>query len=228
MGFSMISGNTPAQIHSATATLGQRAFIQDWLHVIDTGGITLTLPTPDRNMLGMPSIFINTATTSAIISAPFGGGAVSHTLGAGQAIQLVAVEYSAGTYGYGGLGGQPTFTFTPTDVWTTATPTISAQVHRYVANGQRITGTSYYALSNGLNATTLTMTFPTILVPANVGQIIPCTALVSIAAGAQTSYPAYIDATQATPANRTLTVLNPTLTTGSAATVAVHFEYERA
>lgn len=228
MGNTMISGNTPAQIHSATATLGQRAFIQDWLHVIDTGGITLTLPTPDRNMLGMPSIFVNTASTSSIISAPFSSGVVSYTIGAGQIVQLVAVEYSAGSYGYGGLGGQATYTFTPSLAWTSATPTISAQVHRYVADGQRIKGVTYIACTDGLNATTLTMTFPTKLIPANVGQIIPCIALVSIGGAAQVSYPAYIDGTQAVAANRTLTVLNPTLTTANAATVAVHFEYERA
>ena len=103
MGTTLITDNYPSQIYSASTSLKHKIWTRHWAVVADTGGITLTLPTPCRELLGKVTVFANTAASGVTLSGAFIGGA-SYTLAANSQAFVFCMKSTASVYKWFVLG----------------------------------------------------------------------------------------------------------------------------
>jgi hypothetical protein len=111
-------------------------------------------------------------------------------------------------------------TWTPTNTFTTATPTLTSTNYEYFVLGGKFCLFYYnWSTADGGGATALTASLPCL--PPDIDVLIPCRGQVTVD-GTVTDVWAYIDATQATGENRLLKFHNfQTLTDDKACSIAV-------
>jgi hypothetical protein len=96
--------DSPSKFQGATlsqdTTLDQRNFLTEGLFVVDTSGLTLTLPVPTFALQGVEGLIVNSSSGSVNLSCSGGfvGGGDQVTLSAGASVYLYGCE--TGNAGY--------------------------------------------------------------------------------------------------------------------------------
>ncbi len=103
-------------------------------------------------------------------------------------------------------------TFVGTLGWSGGAPTVTAEVYRQQTIAKNVFWEADVKGTNGNDATTMTLTFPAGLVPADVDMIVPVRCLVSVNNGAYIDKIGTLDCEDGTAGNRKLTVSTGTLT----------------
>ena len=207
MGYYFPSDSIHRKQYAVNTTLLNTAFLNNGYHEITTSGVVLTLPTPRRGLVNQPAYFANTSTGSVCVKGTFTGGQTAIYIDPGQVTSIVCVPYSTSSFGFVSLGnavlGGGT-AWTPTNTYTTQTPTVTASTtyYNYWMIGNH---TAFIAgkitMSDGKGCTVVTIPLPTNLIPAYNGCIVPISARFTVGA---TPYDAmgYLDCTSATAATR--------------------------
>lgn len=111
--------------------------------------------------------------------------------------------------------------WTPTNTFTTATPTLSSAVYRYQVEEGLLHFEVDIATTDGAGATALTMTLP--FISQDLDVVVPVTANVTIGTGTPTNILGYVDCTNATAETRALIQFRnfQTLTDDTAARIRI-------
>jgi hypothetical protein len=116
--------------------------------------------------------------------------------------------------------------FTGTLGWSGGAPTVTTEVYRQQTINKMVKAFFDVAGTDGADATTMTLTFPAGLIPADVDMIRPASVLVSVAGGAYVAKLGTLDCEDSTPANRKLTIATGTLTDDAAFRIVGCVEFE--
>jgi hypothetical protein len=189
-------------IFSASATLKARHFAVEQLLVASAAGITLTLPTPIRELSGKASYIVNSSSGKITLSGDFNTSRMAETLEPGSSVLLVILPTGASTYKWHILGGKPQawLTWTPTLSWGTATPTVTT-VARYRYVGNAVEFVLDITTEDGAGGVFQSATLP--VTPADIDAYVPVRATCLV----DTTYSApilEIDAANGTAGNRKL------------------------
>jgi len=98
------TGQPRPVIFSADATLKSRHFTVEQLLVIDTAAVTLTLPTPTRELAGKASYVLNSSDGEVTLSGAFPQSTSSCVLDSKTACILVALPTASSTYKWNAIG----------------------------------------------------------------------------------------------------------------------------
>jgi len=189
-------------IFSASATLKAKHFAVEQLLVASTAGITLSLPTPIRELSGKASYIVNSSSGKITLSGAFNTSRTAETLEPGSSAILVILPTGASTLKWHILGGKPQawLTWEPSVSWGTATPTTTT-VARYRYIGNAVEFILDISTTDGAGGVFQSATLP--VTPADIDAYAPVQATCLV--GAIYTTPALeIDAADATAGNRKL------------------------